>query len=70
MESRFDYHPAREIPPCPTCDGVMERVYSRFGENVFVCMDCHTGMTVPRKAWDIAEIKKKQQRQKPDEKTG
>jgi uncharacterized protein YbbK (DUF523 family) len=48
----------------------MERVYSRFGESVFVCMECHTGLTVPRKAWDIAETKRKQQEGKPEKKTG
>jgi len=70
MESPFDHHPARETPPCPTCSGVLERVYSRYGENVFVCMECHTGLTVPRKAWDIADVKRKQQQDKPKGKTG
>ena len=39
----------------------MELVYSRFGENVIVCVDCQTGLTIPRRAWDIAEVKKQQQ---------
>ena len=49
---------------------MLERVYSRFGENVFVCLECQTGLTVPRKAWDIANVKKSQQQKKPGEKTG
>ena len=48
----------------------MELVYSRFGENVVVCVDCQTGLTIPRKAWDVAESKKKLQTDKPDEKAG
>lgn len=48
----------------------MERVYSRFGENVFVCMECHTGMTVPKNAWEVADVRRKQRQQKPGEKTG
>lgn len=70
MDSPFGSNTPREIPPCPTCGGVMDRVYSRFGENVFVCVECHTGMTVPKKAWDIAQVKKKQKQDRPDEKTG
>jgi uncharacterized protein YbbK (DUF523 family) len=69
LESPFNHHPAREVPACPICEGTFERVYSRFGENVFVCMQCHTGLTVPRKAWDIADVKRRQQGKKPDEKT-
>ena len=48
----------------------MELVYSRFGENVVVCVDCQTGLTIPRKAWDVAAVKKQQQIDKPDEKVG
>lgn len=48
----------------------MEVVYSRFGENVIVCVDCQTGLTIPRKAWDIAEVRKRQQVDKPEEKAG
>jgi len=47
----------------------MELVYSRSGENVVVCIDCQTGLTIPRKAWDIAEAKQ-QQSGKPGEKAG
>jgi hypothetical protein len=48
----------------------MELVYSRFGENVVVCVDCQTGLTIPRKAWDIADVKKRQKIDKPGEKAG
>lgn len=58
------------IPPCPVCGAALERVYSRFGEAVYVCIECHTGVTVPRRAWDIAAVKKAQRRDKPDEKVG
>jgi uncharacterized protein YbbK (DUF523 family) len=70
MESAFGYHSAKETPSCPICSGVLERVYSRFGENVFVCVECHTGMTVPRNAWDIAAVRRQQRQKKPNEKTG
>lgn len=48
----------------------MDLVYSRFGENVVVCVDCQTGLTIPRKAWDIADVKKRQESGEPDEKAG
>ena len=48
----------------------MELVYSRFGENVVVCVDCQTGLTIPRKAWDIADVRKQQQDEKPGKKAG
>lgn len=70
MDSQFPFHPTPSFPACPVCAGVMELVYSRFGENVVVCVDCQTGLTIPRKAWDIAEVKKRRQTDKPDEKAG
>ena len=70
LNSPFDELPVKEIPPCPICSGALERVYSRFGENVFVCIECQTGLTVPRKAWDIATVKKSQEQKKPGEKAG
>ena len=70
MDSPFRYHPAARFPECPVCGGVMELVYSRFGENVVVCIDCQTGLTIPRRAWDVAEAKKKQQTEKADQKVG
>ena len=64
MDSRFDCPPSKDVPPCPTCQGLLEPVYSRFGENVFVCIDCHTGISVPRGAWEIARLKKAQRDEK------
>lgn len=60
MASLFDSDLSKAIPPCPTCGGLLERVYSRFGESVHVCVDCHTGVTIPRKAWEIAGVKETQ----------
>ena len=34
----------------------MEIVYSRHNQQVIVCMDCHSGLTVPSAAWKIARI--------------
>ena len=45
------------IPPCPVCGGLMEVVYDRF-EKVVVCVVCHTGMSIPRRAW-IVRMKKR-----------
>ena len=70
MESRFTGHQGHAFPTCPVCGGVMELVYSRFGENVVVCVDCQTGLTIPRKAWEIADVKKQQKVDKPDQKAG
>ena len=69
MDSHFDCPPSKDVPPCPTCHGVLERVYSRYGESVFVCIDCHTGISIPRGAWDIARVKKAG-RTKPEGKAG
>lgn len=65
MESP-DSGPSRTLPPCPTCGGAFESVYSRFGENVYVCIECHTGITVPRKAWGVATLKNARRIDKPD----
>ena len=70
MESPFRMTGDRTFPNCPVCGGTMDLVYSRFGENVVVCVDCQTGLTIPRKAWDIADVKKRQQSDKPGEKAG
>jgi ssDNA-binding Zn-finger/Zn-ribbon topoisomerase 1 len=68
MESPFD--PPREFPPCPICRGEMQLVYQRFSQHVIVCSECHSGLTVPARAWDIAAVKKAQLKAKPDEKAG
>ena len=55
---------AKKVPPCPVCRGALERVYSRFGEHVYVCVECHTGITVPRRAWEIANAKNAHRQEK------
>jgi hypothetical protein len=42
------------IPICPICGGKMELVYDRPSAKVCVCVDCHTGISMPSKAWAIA----------------
>ena len=48
---RRDVRPV--IATCPVCDGRMEVVYARNNQQVSVCIDCHTGLTIPAIAWDI-----------------
>lgn len=36
----------------------MEVVYSRNNQQVSVCTDCHSGITVPGTAWDVVRIKR------------
>jgi len=43
---------------CPICYGTMEVVYSRNNQNVCVCVDCRTGVTVPATAWEIVRLKR------------
>ncbi len=43
---------------CPICYGTMEVVYSRNQQSVCVCVDCHSGVTVPASAWDIVRSKR------------
>jgi hypothetical protein len=35
----------------------MEVVYARNNQQVSVCVDCHTGLTIPAFAWDILRAK-------------
>jgi hypothetical protein len=42
---------------CPVCEGTMEVVYDRPSQKVFVCSDCHSGLTIPVGAWDVQESK-------------
>jgi ssDNA-binding Zn-finger/Zn-ribbon topoisomerase 1 len=54
-----------DVPPikaCPICAGDMEVVYSRHGQQVVVCTECHSGLTVPASAWNIARVKRAAQR--------
>jgi ssDNA-binding Zn-finger/Zn-ribbon topoisomerase 1 len=43
---------------CPICGGNMETVYERNHQKVCVCKDCHSGLTVPASAYEIARIKR------------
>lgn len=36
----------------------MESVYERNHQKVCVCVDCHSGLTVPATAYDVARIKR------------
>jgi hypothetical protein len=61
----LDEHPHTErrqdapaLAVCPVCDGQMETVYQRNNQQVIVCRDCHSGLTVPTSAWEIVRIKR------------
>jgi predicted DsbA family dithiol-disulfide isomerase len=45
-------------PICPICEGKMELVYERFNQQVCVCVECHTGLTIPSTAQQIRRIKR------------
>lgn len=42
------------IPICLLCGGKMAVVYDRANATVCACVECHTAVTVPARAWDIA----------------
>ena len=46
------------VSECPMCGGGMEVVYQRNNQQVTVCKDCHSGLTVPASAWDVVRIKR------------
>lgn len=46
--------PCELVTICPVCGGRMDLVYDRPKAKVCVCVDCHTGVTVPAGAWEIA----------------
>jgi hypothetical protein len=50
--------PSAIIRVCPVCEGDMEVAYDRYHQKVCVCVDCHTAITVPGSAWEIARIKR------------
>ncbi len=50
--------PCDVTPFCPVCGGAMETVYERPLTKVHVCIDCHSGLTVPSTAWEIAKTKR------------
>jgi hypothetical protein len=43
---------------CPICGGPLEIVYNRFNQQVLVCKDCHSGLTVPSSAWEVLRLKR------------
>jgi hypothetical protein len=45
-------------PICPVCEGKMELVYERFNQQVCVCVECHTGLTIPSTALEIRSRKR------------
>lgn len=49
---------ANPCPVCPICEGTMEVVYDRFNQRVVVCLDCHSGLTIPATALDIVRLKR------------
>ena len=52
--------PSDVIPVCVICGGRMEVVYDRPNTKVCVCIDCHSGLTVPTSAWGIARLKREE----------
>jgi hypothetical protein len=40
----------------------MELVYDRHHQKVCVCVDCHSGLTVPATAWEVARVKQQVRR--------
>jgi uncharacterized protein YbaR (Trm112 family) len=47
-----------DLPACPVCSGRLDLVYDRFKQKVYVCVDCHVGLTVPESAWDVLRQKR------------
>lgn len=52
--------PSDDTRPCPICAGRMEKVYEQFHQRVFVCVECHSGLTIPATAWNVARMKRSQ----------
>jgi hypothetical protein len=50
--------PCEVLEVCPVCGGKMEVVYSRTQSKVCVCVDCHSGVTVPASAWQVVKTKR------------
>jgi hypothetical protein len=47
-----------KIPACSICDGTMVLAYDRYRQKMCVCLDCHTSMTIPGSAWEVAARKR------------
>jgi hypothetical protein len=52
----------RKIPACSICEGTMVLAYDRYQQKVCVCIDCHTSITIPGSAWDVASAKREAKR--------
>jgi len=63
-QSGKDLSPSNPCPTCPICAGNMELVYDRFNQRVWVCTDCHSGITVPGAAWEVLKLKREKQSKK------
>lgn len=46
------------VTVCPVCGGSMELVYNRNAQQVIVCSECHSGLTIPSTAWEVARLKR------------
>ena len=55
---------ASELPDCPVCSGRLDLVYDRFKQRVYVCVDCHAGITIPDTAWEV--VRRKREKQSPE----
>ncbi len=49
---------APNLPACSICEGKMVLAYDRYQQKVCVCTDCHTSLTIPGSAWDVASHKR------------
>ena len=49
---------APALAACPICQGQTELVYSRNNQQVIVCRECRSGVTVPSAAWEIVRTKR------------
>lgn len=54
----LELEPMDAVAICPVCGGKMELVYDRRHITASVCIDCHTGITVPTDAWVVAKVKR------------
>ena len=53
-----ELEPTPALLSCPICEGKMEVVYARNKQQVCVCQDCHSGLTVPATAWAVVRGKR------------
>ena len=58
FDERRKRHVRPAIATCPVCEGRMEVVYARHNQQVCVCVDCHSGITIPSRAWNIVRMKR------------